>query len=242
MTEWFKSWFDTEYYHLLYNKRNDAEARAFIEALFRYLGLKKGSLVADIACGKGRHSKVMAESGMNVHGYDLSCNSIDFANAQNWPNCRFSVHDMRQPYGENDFDAAFNLFTSFGYFNTDGEDQAAIDNVFQMLKPEGVFVQDYLNTSPVIKNLPYSGTEIRDHLSFHINKTFDGCHIVKNIQFEDKGQTFEFSEKVKSYSLEQLQMLHKNAGFNPVAVFGDYHLHPFIITESPRIIIISKKS
>lgn len=242
MTEWFKSWFDTEYYHLLYNKRNDAEARSFIEALFGYLSLSKGSLVADIACGKGRHSKVMAESGMTVHGYDLSCNSIDFANSQNWPHCRFSVHDMRQPYQEKNFDAAFNLFTSFGYFDSDSEDQAAIDHVYEMLKTGGLFVQDYLNTVPIIKNLPYEGAEIRDHLKFHISKNFDGCHIVKTIHFTDNGQSFQFNEKVKSYSPEQLQMLHKNAGFTPVAVFGDYRLQPFSLSESPRIIIVSKKS
>ena len=63
MAQWFESWFDTEYYHMLYNKRNDEEAEAFISGLFAALQLREGMKVADIACGKGRHSKTLNELG-----------------------------------------------------------------------------------------------------------------------------------------------------------------------------------
>ena len=58
--KWFESWFDTEYYHLLYKHRNYDEARVFIEKLVQFLSLKDGDRVVDIGCGKGRHAMVLA--------------------------------------------------------------------------------------------------------------------------------------------------------------------------------------
>ena len=73
---WYSSWFDTPYYHLLYKNRDEQEAKAFIDLLCQYLNLPAGSLALDLACGKGRHAKVMAENGLNVTGLDLSPGSI----------------------------------------------------------------------------------------------------------------------------------------------------------------------
>jgi len=54
--DWFKTWFDTKYYHSLYEHRDDNEAVYFIERLIEHLNLNRGADVMDLACGKGRHS------------------------------------------------------------------------------------------------------------------------------------------------------------------------------------------
>ena len=33
MSEWYENWFDSEYYHILYNNRNQKEAELFIDKL-----------------------------------------------------------------------------------------------------------------------------------------------------------------------------------------------------------------
>jgi SAM-dependent methyltransferase len=69
----------------------------------------------DLACGKGRHSIYLNQLGYKVTGIDLSEQSIAHAKQFENNTLSFEVHDMTQAYPET-FDAVFNLFTSFGYF------------------------------------------------------------------------------------------------------------------------------
>ena len=110
---WFESWFDTEYYHILYKERNDEEAQLLMDNLTHYLNLPEDAKILDLACGKGRHAIYLNSLGFDVTGADLSENSIkeasEFANEK----LHFKVHDMRETCNEK-YDAIFNLFTSFG--------------------------------------------------------------------------------------------------------------------------------
>jgi cyclopropane fatty-acyl-phospholipid synthase-like methyltransferase len=76
--EWFKSWFDTKYYHILYKDRNDAEAQAFIDELAEKLHFQTDQTFLDLACGKGRHSVYLNKKGLDITGVDLSEESIEY--------------------------------------------------------------------------------------------------------------------------------------------------------------------
>ncbi|MEM1002389.1 MAG: SAM-dependent methyltransferase, partial [Bacteroidota bacterium] len=55
-TQWYASWFDSPYYHILYKDRDYDEAQALIDSLTQYLNLPENGRVLDLACGRGRHS------------------------------------------------------------------------------------------------------------------------------------------------------------------------------------------
>ena len=78
--QWFETWFDTEYYHILYKHRDENEADLFIDKLVRFLNIPVQSKVLDLACGKGRHAMVLHRYNLEVLGVDLSKNSIKEAN------------------------------------------------------------------------------------------------------------------------------------------------------------------
>ena len=124
--DWFTSWFDTKYYHLLYKNRNDDEARLFVEHLVANLNLVPHAKVLDLACGKGRHSITLNRLGFDVLGVDLSSNSIEQAKEFENDTLHFDVCDMRKSYQKNKFDAVFNLFTSFGYFENKDDNTSVI--------------------------------------------------------------------------------------------------------------------
>ena len=113
---WFASWFDTPYYHILYKERNYREAQIFMDNLTHYLNLPEKAKVLDLACGKGRHAIYLNQLGFEVIGADLSENSIAEASKNSNSSLQFQVHDMREKF-DDQFDAIFNLFTSFGYFD-----------------------------------------------------------------------------------------------------------------------------
>jgi len=111
---WFKDWFNSPYYHQLYQHRDDSEAMQFVKKMISFLHPNPNSRMLDVACGKGRHSKALADMGFDVTGIDLSSESIAEAKKSEADNLHFYEHEMRLPFWINYFEFAFNLFTSFG--------------------------------------------------------------------------------------------------------------------------------
>ena len=240
--KWFESWFDTSYYHALYQHRTEDEAAAFVDRLVLHLGLKEGMSVADIACGKGRHSARLASHGLTVWGMDLSDNSIAAAKGLGIVGAEFSVHDMRVSFPRDKFNAVFNLFTSFGYFDDRIQDAAVLQNMCDACCSDGFVVQDYLNASVVLSDLPQEAELERGGCQFKTKKHRTETHIVKDIYVRDGQKELVFQEQVRIFSREELQGLHEAAGLHVVDVYGDYNLGPYNENSSPRIIVISRKS
>src|SRR3954467_1536656 len=143
--EWYVDWFNSPYYHLLYNNRNYEEARVFMEDLCAFLQLGPHSRIWDLACGKGRHAISLNRMGFDVIATDLAVNSIKAASLHSNHTLEFFVHDMREPFKVSFFEAVFNLFTSIGYFEDVQDNYLVFENVALSLKPGGVFVIDFLN-------------------------------------------------------------------------------------------------
>src|SRR5581483_2754997 len=141
--EWFNTWFSSPYYELLYKERGSYEADIFIKNLIAFLKPTPGSLMLDVACGKGRHAIVLANMGYKVTGFDLSPENIKAAKKFEAKNLDFYIHDMRRPYMVNYYNVIFNLFTSFGYFENERENRAVVENIHNALKPGGIFVLDF---------------------------------------------------------------------------------------------------
>lgn len=238
--EWFATWFDTEYYHLLYNTRDDAEANRFIDNLMEDLKLPKNAYVLDLACGKGRHSRTLHLHDLDVLGVDLSENSIQCAKQFTDDNLHFMVHDMRNTLPM-EFDAVFNLFTSFGYFDTLEDNATVIHSVHTMLKDNGLFVIDFMNGHKVARELVLSEVKSIGGIDFHIERKFDGNHIFKDISFKDKGEDYHFTERVQALGLSEFEGLLSAEGFEIVRTFGDFDLNPFNEQDSDRLIIVARK-
>ena len=236
---WFTSWFDTPYYHILYKERNYREAQIFMDNLTHYLNLPEKAKVLDLACGKGRHSIYLNQLGFDVLGADLSENSIAEASKNTNETLHFKVHDMREPFEEK-YDAIFNLFTSFGYFENDEDNLTTLKAIKDSLSEYGFAVIDFMNVPQVLETLVPEETKTVDEIEFHIKRYLKDGHIYKEIDFEDKGQKFHFTEKVKALTLQDFEQLMEEAGIYLLDIFGDYKLKKFHKTESERLIMIFK--
>ena len=96
--DWFTSWFNTPYYHILYKNRNDDDAQLFMRNLTTFLKLDINSHILDLPCGKGRHSVFLNSLGFKVTGGDLAENSIKHAKHFENDRLHFEVYDMRKPF------------------------------------------------------------------------------------------------------------------------------------------------
>lgn len=236
---WYTSWFDTPYYHILYKERNYREAQVFMDNITHYLNLPEKAKVLDLACGKGRHSIYLNQLGFDVLGADLSENSIAEASKNTNETLHFKVHDMREPFEEK-FDAIFNLFTSFGYFENDEDNLTTLKAIKESLSEYGFAVIDFMNVANVLETLVPEEIKTVEEIDFHIKRYLKDGHIYKEIDFEDKGQKFHFVEKVKALTLKDFEELMEEAGIYLLDIFGDYKLKKFHKTDSERLIMIFK--
>ncbi|MBK9190975.1 MAG: class I SAM-dependent methyltransferase [Crocinitomicaceae bacterium] len=242
MAEWFESWFDSKYYHILYQNRDENEANLFLSALKDHLNLPANSKILDLACGKGRHAKILSEMGYQVDGADLSENSIASALSMSNDALRFFVHDMRNPLPDNhSYDAILNLFTSFGYFDNTADNLKVLHAVYQALKPHGILVIDYLNAEKIKLNLVCAESKQCNGIDFSISRKVENDSIYKNISFSDQGNSFNYTEKVQLIGLEDFKKMLIASNFELSEVFGDYNLGKFASEKSDRLILIARK-
>ena len=238
--EWFAEWFDTSYYHILYQNRNDEEAKRFIQALLGVLKLTPNSSLLDLACGKGRHAVTLNSSGHRVLGVDLSAQSIAAAKGFENSNLSFAVHDMRKAIQGETFDCVFNLFTSFGYFDSHEENERVCEAIYKMLKPGGQLVIDFMNATKVINNIVEKEQKSLNGIDFNISRKYTGTHILKEIRFVDKGEHYHFTERVQTIDREQFVKLLVPY-FNIKFTFGSFDLDEYIPEKSERLIIIASR-
>ena len=242
MKDWFTEWFDTPFYHQLYKSRNYAEAQFFIDNLEKTLHFKQSDAFLDLACGKGRHSIYLNSKGYDVTGIDLSQNNIEAANQSQNEHLHFFVHDMRETFRPNSFDFVLNLFTSFGYFEDNYDNFRAIKAISENLKSGGKLVLDYMNSVKAVKNLVKHYEKEVEGIKFIITKKIEYGFIVKNIDFDYENQHYHFQERVKVLNFEDFNYYFRAAGMTCKATFGNYHLEPFEVENSDRMIFLVEKN
>lgn len=237
---WFENWFNSKYYHILYKNRDHKEAVFFLDNIIKNININNGRIL-DVACGKGRHAKYLNHLGFNVTGIDLSKNSIEFANKDSNENLKYFVHDMRSVFKKNHFDLVTNLFTSFGYFENQKDEQTTINAMSNNLKDGGLLLIDFMNVKKVISSLVKSESKEIDGIKFLIERKYDENHIIKKIIIKDQDSDLNFQEKVRALTLYDFDVMLKKANMKIVDLFGDYSLNEFNAIDSDRLIIISRK-
>ena len=242
-SSWFKHWFDSSFYHQLYANRNEKEAAVFINELIAELQPSPGSVMLDLGCGNGRHSKQLAEKGFNVTGIDLAVSSISMAKKAENSSLHFYRHDMGKPFGDNQFHYVFNFFTSFGYFNDDNENHQVVSNISRSLKKGGILMMDYLNVQYAEDRLVNTEEKEIDGILYHINRLTDEMYFHKKITI-DTGSAenqLEYTERVAKFSLADFYFMLGQHGLFIETVYGDYSLNSYDRNNSPRLIMIARK-
>jgi SAM-dependent methyltransferase len=240
-SDWYETWFNSPYYHLLYKNRDQQEAMLFLDSLMQFLSPLPGARILDVACGKGRHSIYLNKKGYDVTAFDLSEASILFNKQFENENLNFYIHDMREVFCANYFDIVLNLFSSFGYFDKERDNIRSLTACATALKPGGMFVFDYINANK-IKACGNSFSDKKvEGVKFHIEKYIEGQFIRKKISFNDKEKYYNFEEHLLLTEKAELEKYFSVSGLEITNCFGSYMLEPFNETSSERLILIAKK-
>lgn len=237
---WYKEWFGTRYYKLLYGHRDEHEAHEWVLSIAERTGLKAGARVLDMGCGRGRHALSFTQLGAMVTGIDISRESIAEARVL-VPEADLRVHDMRVPIGTSLFDLVVCLFTSLGYSGVRRDDQLAVNAAAQALKPGGLFVLDLFNGVQAGLTLVKEECQTEKGIRFMINRDLEQGDIVKRISVEDNGCTHTFVERVHAWSAEEVKELVQGAGLVIQAITDGPQGGTFDARTSERIVVWAMK-
>jgi ubiquinone/menaquinone biosynthesis C-methylase UbiE len=147
--DWTARFFEGNYQQEYFEYAANAERTAReVEFIVAQLGLNGSQHVLDLACGGGRHAIGVAPHVGRVTGLDLTPDFIAAAQRAaadaRVANVEFNVADMRELAADAQFDAAYNYFTAWGYY----DHAANIDvlaRVLCALKPGGRFLIEILS-------------------------------------------------------------------------------------------------
>lgn len=239
--QWFENWFDTPYYKILYQHRNENEAQRFISNLLRCIPLNSDDWILDLACGRGRHAKFIHRLGYKVYGLDLSKESIKEAQIEQSDSLKFEVQDMRTFHLPLKFQCILSLFTSFGYFEDVEDNLLVLKQVYHHLLPEGYFVLDFFHTDWVLQHLLPHEIQFLNNVRFEIERYTENQRIIKKIEITDGSKHYTFYERVHLFTTQDLEEMLKKMGFRVLRLWGDYELHR-LSEESPRVIFWVQKT
>ncbi|WP_005032337.1 class I SAM-dependent methyltransferase [Holophaga foetida] len=233
MSDWFSSWFDSDY-AALYAHRDEGEAvRAVKTALRLAPELGKGP-VMDLGCGGGRHLAALRRHNPLAFGLDLSATLLEAApkELRGW----LLRGDMRAiPVKDGSLWGVCLWFTPFGYFD-EAQNRALMARIARLLRPGGILLLDFMNAHLVRRDLVPEEREERSGYRIHIRRNLEGPRVVKRIQLThlDTGNIREAKESVRVYDPMELVAMARDCGLSLVGEVGDYDGLPFRATASPR--------
>ena len=239
MAKWYETAFG-RLYPVLYGHRDDDEARR-AAATFGSLFAGRG-VVLDLGCGNGRYVRAFARVGVAMVGLDLSSFLLAEAAADAALAGRVVQGDMRDlPFARASLSGVINMFTSFGYFDTDDENRRVLSECARVIAPGGVFLIDFLNADRVVSAPLQRTRRERDGHTIDEDRSLsdDGRHLVKHVVVADADGRVEaeYDERVRLLTPGELGALLDGVGFRTTRAFGDYDGADFDASRSPRVIM-----
>lgn len=244
--DWFESEdFWRDFYPYIFSAERFAAAKEEIDRIVALTRCHRGSLL-DLCCGPGRHTVEFAQRGFQVTGVDRTPFLLNRARehaAAVGVSIEWVQEDMRNFVRPGAFDLVCNLFTSFGYFEDEGDDLRVLRNIHQSLKQNGVLVIETLGKERLAQIWKDTvSTELEDgSLMIQRHEILDGwCRLWNEWILLKDGRTRRFTFEHTIYSGRELKDRLLSAGFQQVQLFGDLLGSPYNL-EAMRLVAVARK-
>jgi SAM-dependent methyltransferase len=243
---WYKDFFDEDYLRIYTPFLPPEKTAREVAGIIALLNLPTGSRMLDLCCGHGRHAIPLAQHGYRVSGLDLSEVLLQRAEIDA-EMANMEIHwihsDMKHIPFKNEFDAIINVFTSFGYLESEEEDLQVLQQVYQALKPNGLFLLETVYQPRVIRSFtPHGITRYNDGLLVLEERHIDlltSRNEVRITMIDPEGQRTEYRHSMRIYTLTELVQMLKSVGLPVQAYYGG--LDGSALTMDSRLVVISQK-
>lgn len=213
------------------------------------MGLPVGARVLDVPCGQGRHAHLLAEAGLEVDGLDYSQHLLAVAKKRGTsPRLRYTQGDMRKLPGKwtGKFNAVVNVFTSFGFFANQSDDQTVIAEWARVLRPGGLLIWHGGSRDGVMARfLARDWWQTTDGTIVAHSRTFDplsGILTIGSVLHRAKKPVVKRSHRIRLFAASQLAEMLNAAGLVVEESFNGFTMKPLTRTSSEMMLVARKAS
>jgi SAM-dependent methyltransferase len=242
MSEWFE---DPRFWDaradIMFRRERLEQTPEDVDGLVERLGLAPGAHVLDLCCGPGRHALELRRRGFAVTGVDLHTPYLEQAREKD-ADVEWVHADMREFTREHAFDAAVNMFSSFGYFADQEDDRRVARHMCRSLKPGGAFLIDTMGKEILARKFqPRAWYELEDGaILLEDRRLVDGWGGTRTTWTCVRGRDQEsFTFYMRLYAGTEIAALLKDAGFATATVFGGLDGRPYD-HEAVRLIALAR--
>lgn len=247
--EWWETFFDDNWGRLGFDSIKEEQTERETDFIVEALGLKKTDKVLDLACGVGRHSLELARRGFkHVVGLDFTQAYLKRAIAKarhEKLSVEFVRGDMKDlPFAEDEFDAVFNFYTSFGYFADEKDNERVIKEVARVLKPGGRFMLDVVHRDYIVRHFAkrgwseHNGEYILEERTFDLATSRNECTWV----YVGKRGSTERPVSLRMYSLHELVAMFERNGLKYKEAWGNFDFQPLTFDHFRQKLLAAKGS
>lgn len=222
----------------------------FIQERLKEQNITKG-IVADLGCGTGKMTRLLADMGYDMIGIDLSVEMLEIAMEQQRNDDKgilYLCQDMTELELYGTVGAVVSCCDCINYITEEEDLIEVIKLVNNYLDPGGLFFFDF-NTEYKYKQILGDKTfaENQEESSFIWENYYDDDQKINEYdvtifarQEEGLYEKFQETHYQRAYTLEQIKKIIELGGMELVAVYDDYQLkEPH--EQSERICVIARE-
>lgn len=230
--EWWEDFFDgitLDFWREVFTEEHSQAEADFLE---KVLKLRPPARILDVPCGEGRLCRGLSSRGFRMTGVDLAPAFLEEARrkaSDKGLEIEWKHGDMRHLDWEQEFDGAFCMGGSYGYFDDAGH-AAFLKSVVLALKPGGRFVLDASRVAELI--LPNyrerEWVQAGDILFLEENRyDHEGGRMETEYTFVRNGKTEKKSSSDRIYTFREHGRMLEEAGFAGYEAYSSFSLEPF---------------
>jgi len=230
---WWKEFFDHRFSLDLSQFPDADETQREVAGLISILELTSQQRIADVCCGYGRHLLPLAQQGHIVFGVDTA--PMMLAKARQWleklgvPAVILRADARQLPFADDSLDVVLNLFNSFGYCQSEVDNQRILTESARVLRPGGKFLLETRNRPHQIMFAPhYLPMETTDGQRFILRCRYDrAAHRLISEWHQTEDGPVVHRASIRLYGIDELDEMMAEAGLRKTAIYGDYEATPF---------------
>lgn len=244
-SSWYVDFFRNDYLAVYDHQFTAERAEKEVEFAVQALQLKPRSRVLDLCCGQGRHSVLLAKHGFQVTGIDLNPDYLELtqkAARAAGVKVETIAADMREIPFQNHFDAIVNMYSSFGYLESEAEDLRVLTSAARALKPGGRLLLDMLNREWAVANYIQNDWHAGSDGTLYVERrdldlATSSMHVSFTIVGPDGRRRDSIGHHIRLYTLTEITGLLHRVGLSVNGVFGSFDNEPYAISTRRMIVL-----
>lgn len=245
-----------EYYNYIYANKPYKNEAAFVHACLQRNGAGGIQNLVELACGTGRHAFELEKLGYQILATDYSADLLAVAQAEAKriaSTVEFELHDMRDLKVDRTFDAAYCLFDSIGYVQTNEAVLQVLRNVHSLVRDKGLLILEFWHAAAMLRGyepvrqarwpLPAGELLRSSQTSLHVDRQLAEVHYTLR-EIDMAGNVvaeLEETQLNRYFLVQEMALFLRQAGFSPREWLPAYQTDEAIGPDTWHIMVVAQK-